>query len=211
MARTSLRRFETLCTGLGATSEPETLYRNLIHAYTEPHRAYHTLAHLEDCLAEFDAAHHLAASPHEIEAALWFHDAVYDTHRSDNEERAGAWALQALSTIEVPSDRARHVADLVLATRHDAIPHDHDAALLVDVDLAILGQPPERFDRYEDQVRREYAWVAEDIFRGKRAAILKSLLARTRIYQTDFFFDRYEGVARKNLARSLDKLRGSAT
>jgi predicted metal-dependent HD superfamily phosphohydrolase len=207
----SLARWKTVCAGLRAKQDPSGIYDELVRAYSEPHRAYHTLTHLEGCLREFDSACELASDPHEVEAALWFHDAIYDTHRSDNEERAASWASSALSSIGISASHVNRIEQLILATRHDEPVADADAALLLDVDLSILGQPVERFDQYEDQVRREYVWVAEDVFREKRAEILESLLARPRIYQTDFFSARYEAQARKNLARSLHKLRASVT
>jgi predicted metal-dependent HD superfamily phosphohydrolase len=208
MATPSLRRFQAVCKGLGANSDPVTLYDDLIRAYSEPHRAYHTVVHLESCLREFDAARQLAEAPYAIEAALWFHDAIYDTHRSDNEERSASWASSALSALGVSASRAKRVGQLVLATCHHEAGNDADTALLLDVDLSILGTRPENFDRYEAEVRREYAWVSDADFRHGRRAILEKLRDRKRIYQTDFFHDRYEAQARANLTRSLVKLRG---
>jgi predicted metal-dependent HD superfamily phosphohydrolase len=59
----------------------------------------------------------------------------------------------------------QRIVKLVLASRHDAPPHGRDAALLVDIDLAILGSPPERFERYERGVRLEYGHVPEKAYR----------------------------------------------
>lgn len=163
--------------------------------YAEPHRRYHTLEHIEHCLAEFADARHLAENPEDVELALWFHDAVYDTRRHDNEERSAAWLL------ELRPD-AKRAADLILATKHHRA-STPDEALLVDVDLAILGQSEERFGLYERRIREEYAWVPEPIFRQKRAEILQGFLARPFIYGTEFFRARYETAARRNLQRSL--------
>jgi predicted metal-dependent HD superfamily phosphohydrolase len=99
------------------------------------------------------------------------------------------------------------VHDLVMATRHDARPATPDAALVVDIDLAILGAEAERFDEYEVQVRQEYAWVPGPLFRRKRRAILEGLLARPGIYATAWFHPRFEARARANLRRSLARLR----
>jgi predicted metal-dependent HD superfamily phosphohydrolase len=133
-----------------------------------------------------------------VELALWFHDAIYDTHRSDNEERSADWAKASVGNARVHA--------LVMATRHEAVPHDIDAQVLVDVDLWILGAPEERFDEYESQVRQEYGWVPGPIYRRKRKAILESFLARAAIYNTARFIERYEPQARVNLARSLARL-----
>jgi predicted metal-dependent HD superfamily phosphohydrolase len=193
-------RWKRAWQALGASPEPGLLER-LIAAYSEPHRHYHTLRHLEECFAHLQSIGSLAQHPAEIELALWFHDAVYDTRRHDNEERSAGWARQALSPAS--SEVAKRVASLVLATRHAALPEGIDAQVLVDVDLAILGAPAARFDEYELQVRREYRWVPLPLYRRTRRQILESLLARAPIYATAQFAERYEAQARDNLARSL--------
>ena len=79
---------------------------------------------------------------------------------------------------------------------------------MIDVDLAILGTPAERFDEYERQVRDEYSWVPGFLFRRKRREILTAFLARPHVYNTERFRVRYEAVARANLARSIERLNG---
>jgi predicted metal-dependent HD superfamily phosphohydrolase len=185
---------------LGASPEPALLER-LSAAYREPHRHYHTLQHLEECFARLQSIGSLAQHPAEVELAVWFHDAVYDTRRHDNEERSAEWARRVLSPVS--SEVSQRVASLVLATRHAAAPEGIDAQVLVDVDLAILGAPAARFDEYELQVRREYAWLPLPLYRRARRQILEGLLARAAIYATAQFVERYEAQARANLARSL--------
>jgi predicted metal-dependent HD superfamily phosphohydrolase len=150
----------------------------------------------------------LAERPAEVELALWFHDAIYDTRAADSEERSAAWARASLARADAEPAVAERVAALVLATEHAVHVARGDAALLVDVDLSILGAAPARFDEYEAQVRREYAWVPEPGFRAARAEILAGFLARPRIFTTEHFFGRLETPARANLARSLARLRG---
>jgi predicted metal-dependent HD superfamily phosphohydrolase len=93
-----------------------------------------------------------------------------------------------------------------MTTRHNAIPEGSDAQVLVDIDLSILGASPERFDEYERQVREEYAWVPDDVFRHVRKGILEEFLTRPSIFNTRFFRDRLEQQARTNLARSIRAL-----
>ena len=81
-----------------------------------------------------------------------------------------------------------------------------DAKLLVDVDLSILGAPPARFDEYEWQVREEYSWMPDWMFRHKRREILEAFLARPRVFNTEHFFTSYEVQARANLERSIKSL-----
>jgi predicted metal-dependent HD superfamily phosphohydrolase len=192
--------------GLGVEAPGDSLYEDLIARYSAPERHYHSLRHLDECFDRLAESRRLAEHVHEIELALWFHDAIYDVRRQDNEERSASWAEEVSLRAGVSPLVAARVRDLIVATRHDAIPDSEDGRLLVDIDLAILGAPVERFDEYERQVRQEYAWVPDDLFRRKRREILELFLARPRIFSTDYFHTKYETPARTNLERSITAL-----
>lgn len=201
----TLRSWQRLWLELGGAAD-EALFDRLIAAYSEPHRHYHTLQHLRECFEHFDEVRDTAQRPAEIGLALWFHDAVYDVQRADNEQRSADWARDCVHAAGLADDAAQRIHDLVMATRHDAPAVGQDQQLLVDVDLAILGAAPGRFDEYEAQVRREYAHVPEAEFRTRRKRILEGFLARPRLYETPVFSDRLEQPARANLRRSIDRL-----
>jgi len=188
---------------LGATGEP-VLLGKLMKAYSEPHRYYHTVRHLEECFAQFDLLKADAERPAEVQLALWFHDAIYDPRRSDNEERSAQWAFEAMNTVS--PDAAERVKGLVMVTRHEAVPHGIDAKIVVDVDLSILGAAEKRFDEYEAQIREEYAWVPRPLYRRGRRKVLEGFLERPTIFGTAKFVARYEAQARRNLERALARL-----
>ena len=185
---------------------PDAEFDRLIARYSEPHRAYHTVQHLEECFLEYGGARGLAQSPCEVGLALFFHDAIYDTHAHDNEEKSAALALRVLADARADERLQTYVGDLILVTRHAAMPETPDQQLVVDIDLSILGAPQARFDEYERQVRQEYAWVDETIFRSVRSRILQEFLARPVIYSTASFRHRLEHRARENLKRSIAAL-----
>jgi predicted metal-dependent HD superfamily phosphohydrolase len=193
---------------LGLAQPAPAVFADLVRRYQEPHRAYHTLHHLEECFDRFDEAAGLAERPGELLAALWFHDAVYDTHAADNEVRSALLAGEVIGRAGGSGELATRVGELVLATRHEARPAGVDQALIADIDLAILGAPAPRFDEYERQVRQEYDWVPEAAFRAARVRILNGFLARPTIFSTALFLDRFEDHARANLRRSLARLAG---
>lgn len=190
---------------LGA-KPPAGVFAALVEHLTEPRRAYHNWRHVAECLAHLDSARHCCQRPAEVALALWFHDAVYDPKRDDNEALSADWAYRTLRQAGLPAEVAGRVCGLVLATQHDALPETADARVAVDIDLAILGAAPSRFDEYASQIRQEYAWVAEADFRNGRAEVLKGFLRRQRIYATDFFHRRLETRARTNLAKALSAL-----
>ncbi len=187
----------------GARTDGTVLCDALLVAYAEPHRHYHNTQHLAECLQGFEAVRHLAQRPAEVALALWFHDAVYIVQRHDNEAQSAAWARQALTTAGVQADVAERVYKLVMATRHTSAPAAGDAQLLVDIDLSILGAEAQRFAQYEQQIRKEYAFVPEELFRTKRKEVLLSFAARPRIYGTDHFHAALEARARANLAQAV--------
>ncbi len=185
--------------GLRLRGSGEPVRNALLAAYQEPHRKYHTLQHLDECLSQFDAVRHLGEYPSEVELGLWFHDAIYDVARSDNEQRSADWAGAALVEAGAPASVVERVELLILATRHTGAPTAPDEQLLVDIDLAILGADADRFAEYERQIRDEYGFVPRPQFESRRRAILQSFLARDRIYNTPHFHSELEARARANL------------
>lgn len=195
--------WQRACTGLGWQGDSTTLREQLLARYAEPHRAYHSQQHLAECIALLEPALHLAQHPAEVEMALWFHDAVYEPRRHDNEAHSAAWAQRALLAAGVDGEAAARVHALVMATCHSTVPANSDAQLLVDIDLAILGASPARFAEYERQIREEYGFVPGWLFRRKRRAVLRAFAQRTAIYRTAHFRVRCETQARTNLQLAL--------
>lgn len=185
---------------------PIGLCEQLLRAWEEPQRHYHTLQHLSECLALFDTLRAHAEQPADIELALWFHDAIYDVQGHDNEARSAHWAVQALAAGGVDTARCQRVHDLIMATCHTALPASRDQALLVDIDLAILGASAARFAEYTRQISAEYAWVPPQVYAVKRRAVLQGFLDRAQIYTTPAVAQRLEQHARANLAKAISSL-----
>ena len=201
-----LDRWRTACRGAGATapdSDLDAVEGALRRRWSEPHRHYHTVAHLEAVLDVVDAHAHAARTLDRVRLAAWWHDAVYDPRAAgDANERASAeLAGRVLGALGVP---AKEVVRLVLVTAgHDPDPGDADGALLCDADLAVLARPEADYDAYVRQVRREYAHVGEDAWREGRRAALERLLGLDRIYRV---VPEWEDRARANLSRELAAL-----
>src|SRR5919204_2422275 len=129
VAYLGFERWQAACEALGAL-RAEREHRKLLHAWRSWGRHYHTLEHLWACLRELDATRSLARAPAEVEVALWFHDAIYRTYRSDNEARSARWAASFLRAHGAPPAVADRIASYVLATRHEHAPPADDAALV---------------------------------------------------------------------------------
>src|SRR5688572_235508 len=161
MKEPSRERWLHLCNSLRGTGHWENWYDQLVNLYSEPQRHYHTLHHVGHCLLEFEEAGHLIGNRRAVEVALWFHDAIYEPRAHNNEERSAELAGRFLAETEAGPEFSHLVTQHILATRHHIGEPGSDSLIVVDIDLAILGQPRTVFDDYERGIRLEYSWVAE--------------------------------------------------
>jgi predicted metal-dependent HD superfamily phosphohydrolase len=203
---TSLARWHKTWQQLGAASGSEDLYDRVSACYAESHRKYHTMQHLDECFSHFELIRDHAEHQAEVELAIWFHDAIYRVSSKDNEEKSAEWAYTSTVSSGLPKKIGERVYSLIMVTKHKVVSLSRDAEVLVDVDLGILAAEPKRFDEYELQIRAEYAWVPEPLFRQERRKVLQEFVGRSSLYSTALFRERYEAQARENLSRSLARL-----
>ncbi len=204
-------RFEAMWRALGGLGPAPEVIEELRCRYGEPDRAYHDATHIAACLRLLDDpdVRELAARPAEVEATVWFHDAIYDTHASDNEDRSAELAVERLRASKVAADAVERIASSIRATK-DHVATSSDAALVIDVDLSILGERAEVFERFEQAIRREYGWVETKLYAAGRTAVLRKFLERPVIYHTPWFRDRFERAARSNIATAIERLATTA-
>ena len=200
-------RLEATLHALGIQPAPK-LFNALVAAYQEPHRRYHNETHVAACLSQLDRFRSKANSVAEIELALWFHDAIYDPRRSDNEELSAVWATEFLEGCGVEQSVCERIHHMILATKSHAA-SDADSMLLLDIDLGILGTPSSVFERYDRAIREEYAWVPEADYRAGRSKVLQGFLSRPMIYRTLEIREVYEERARANLRAKLQELQNT--
>jgi predicted metal-dependent HD superfamily phosphohydrolase len=180
----------------------------LMRIYEGGDRHYHGQRHIDALLVLKEAHAALLTDPDAVEAAIWFHDAVYEPRRNDNEARSAAMAISRLAG-KATGARIASIERMILATTDHVLPEladpgaSRDCALFLDMDLAILGSSEEVFAAYEQAVRREYAFVAEPAWRLGRAGVLQGLLGRPSIYSSPQFRASHERTARRNIAHAL--------
>ncbi|MEI6876132.1 MAG: hypothetical protein WCL50_13495 [Spirochaetota bacterium] len=232
--------WRTLCRSLGARRAVEESLLVLDEGYGSQTRHYHSWKHVESCLEELAGCGDLddeatvplrprAGEPGLrggiLRAALWFHDAVYDPRREDNEERSADLLLELGDRMGLHRSSMEAAARLVLATRHlstfgqvtgapsyarSCEQHgigQKEEELVCDIDLAVLGRSWRSFEEYEGGIRLEYAFVPEGEYRRKRSLVLRSFLERPAIYRGSRFAGLYEARARENIARLVASLR----
>ncbi|MGH3356507.1 MAG: HD domain-containing protein [Nocardioidaceae bacterium] len=189
----------------------DELRARLAGRYREPHRRYHDLRHLQEVLQTVDELSPAAEDVEAVRWAAWFHDAVYDVRRDDNEERSAVLAEAELSARGCAAVLVAEVARLVRLTRHHRTDDgDANGSVLCDADLRILAADPWRHAEYVLDVRAEYSHVRDEDFRAGRTAILRALLDADRIYRTESAHARWEHRARSNIRAELDELEAPA-
>ena len=178
----------------------QTVFFDLVTAYSGANRFYHTLEHIEKVINTIEQMKSLSLDFPSVQLAAWFHDVIYDSKAKDNEEKSVEYAESALNLLKLPKPTIEHVKHLISTTKsHQASPADIDSKILLDADLAILGSDEQDYQTYAQSIRQEYAWMSEVDYRMGRKQVLQSFLQRPRIYITDFLFAKLEEKARHNL------------
>lgn len=183
------------------TSDPGTAHAGaeLLAAWSEPHRRYHSVGHLRDILDHVEELAGYADDADAVRLAAWYHDAVY-AGRPDDEERSAQRAEQDLSRLGLAPQLVDEVARLVrLTINHTPAAGDHNGEVLSDADLAALAVPRERYVRNTAAIRAEYTHIPDEVFRKGRMQVLVSLLEGPGVFRTDYARREWEATARENL------------
>lgn len=192
---------------LAALPREPAFVGELVDRYAEPHRRYHGVAHIDALARMFEqvAVGPGWQQPAEVALALLFHDAIYDPARHDNEARSAALARERIAGWgEIDAERIVALIEATAAHASARADGDPDLGHFLDADIAIIGAPPDVYDRYARGVLDEYApFVDAAAFRVGRRAFLQAQLGRATLFHTAWFRDRHQAMARDNLAREL--------
>ena len=182
------------------------VFNALITSYQEKHRKYHTGEHINATLKHFDYVKGQFKEPKLVELALWFHDVIYQPFSTSNEADSAQWAKQFLHENNASQESQGLIVKLIMATLHAAESTSKDEALLVDIDLSILGAKEDVYRQFATDIRFEYKRVPYFLYKKKRKEVLRSFLDRRTVYQTPYFTEKLESQARVNMELELDRL-----
>ena len=183
-------------------------FAQIVTAYSEPHRHYHNLDHIASMLAELRLLGQAVKNElPTLELATWFHDVVYDTRSSENENRSAEIAKKCLRHLGVSGEIRARVCKLIRMTKNHAAPNkDRAARLFLDADLSILAVAPELYARYSQAIRKEYAWVPDREYYEGRRMVLDGFLRRLRIFSADRNDFTQDWQARENLCVEIAQI-----
>ncbi len=188
---------------VGLTNE---LWTEIENNYTSKKRHYHTLQHLYNLLIKLTEVKNEIQNWNTILFTLYYHDIVYNSLKSDNEEKSAAFAEKRLKQISVSIDTIEQCKNQILATKSHLICPDSDTNYFIDADLSVLGQNWETYSLYCKNVRKEYSIYPDLVYKQGRQKVLKHFLSMDRIYKTEFFFCKFETQAKRNLTNELNIL-----
>jgi len=179
----------------------------LLAQYSGSARHYHGVGHIVSMLDGFDGIKAGFEHPPAVELAIFFHDAVYDPSRHDNEGQS-AKKLQDLLGGLVDWTLLETSARSVEATKQHALTPSHDTNLLLDLDMAILGQPWPVYERYAQGVMQEYLPVYGELAyrHGRRTLFLEPTIAHGTTFLTDAF-KHLNSQAIRNMQREAEILK----
>jgi len=194
--------FITLCQNFSKDKALiSSLWQEIQLAYSETTRHYHTLKHLEEIYKELQP---FRLTPL-LKFAIFYHDIVYDVKRDDNEEQSALLAKKRLEELSAPSMFIEKISQLIIETKiHKASSKLN--ALFLDADLSILGSSQKRYEEYTQNVRKEYAFYDDTTYFFGRKKVLERFLDKERIYESRYFYDKYERQARVNMLIEYNSL-----
>lgn len=192
---------------LGAAGDPLPPYRRLIYEYGDPERIHHGMDHPLSMIREQTPYTRKMKDPVAVKAVDFLHDVKNETRSQTNVTDSAKITEEIFTEAKLPSSRVEDIKEGVLDTDHERTPHNKDCMYAVDSDLAIFGQPRPVFIGYEKAIRGEYFWVPEKDYREVRARILEGFYKREPLFHTPEFRDKYEDIAKRNLAFSIKYLR----
>lgn len=174
-------------------------------------REYHTWEHVRELFRLLEMVEERLECLPAVILAVAFHDSVYNPQRKDNELRSAQ--LMRRMTKGLDLFWVERADSIILATADHQLPpgfdRSSDAAYFLDMDRAVLGSPPERYQRYAAQVHAEYGHLTPEQWRAGRSQFLQSLLpaatANTMFY-TDWARDVFGWQVVENLQWELDQL-----
>lgn len=191
----------------------------VLACYDESHRAYHTRQHLEEMFELLDSmVNDFGLDEREMTImalAIFYHDVIYKTDTPENilqNEEASALFAQRdmIENLGIKDqDMVDHVTRIIRATKDHVVDPSQDilAALVIDIDMAILGRDEARYKDYTAQVRQEFSAFPDDVFyQARRDHFLLPQMQKQRVFLTPEMEEAYGVPAKRNMHYELQAI-----
>lgn len=184
----------------------EKLWSEIEKNYSQKSRHYHNLAHLESMFSGLDAVNVRISNYLNISFSVFYHDVIYDSSSKSNEEKSADFAKERLQQLNLNETDISEIYHQILATKAHQNSDNKDLNYLLDADLSILGKDLETYIDYTLKIRKEYSIYPDLLYKPGRKKVLKHFLEMENIFKTDYFREKYEKQARKNIEWEIDNL-----
>lgn len=188
----------------------EQMWEEIVYRYSTQHRHYHNLNHIAHLFTLLDKYFDKITNPAVIGFAILYHDVVYDTYSTDNEEQSAAFAEAHLKQLNVNNLLIENVKIFIRATKDHVMPEGvslkNDLAYFLDFDIAILGVEEEMYKLYSQKIREEYSKYGDSLYKEGRKLALQRVFATKSIFSTVEFREEMEQKAHENINRELKLL-----
>ena len=182
------------------------LWTEIEKNYSSKKRHYHTLEHLDNLLSQLTDVKSEIQNWEIILFTLFYHDIIYNSIKSDNEEKSAEFTENRMKQISVSNDKIELCKEQILATKSHIKSTDSDTNYFTDADLSVLGQNWETYLLYCKNVRKEYSIYPTLVYNPGRKKVLNHFLSMDRIFKTDFFYNKFEIQAKQNLQQEIESL-----
>jgi len=184
----------------------EKLWSEIEKNYSHKSRHYHNLEHLESMFSELDALKDKISNYSNISFSVFYHDVIYDASSKSNEEKSAEFAKERLQQLRINESDISKIYQQILATKTHQNSDDKDLNYLLDTDLSILGKDLEKYIDYTRRIRKEYSIYPDLLYKPGRKKVLKHFLEMENIFKTDYFREKYEEQAKKNIEFEIGEI-----
>ena len=195
----------------GSYQKGQEVYDDVVETYNKPTRCYHDKSHLEAMIVSLDK--YLITpknaiyvkSPNDFRYAILMHD--YFNGEKDDVQKSANYAVSLLKQKGENYD-ADYVSSLILATDYSdkSKKLNPEQQLMQDLDILVLGQSADKYDKYAQKIRGQYIEYPDTIYIPERIRILKGFMQKEHIYNIPYFQELYEEPARMNIKREINSL-----
>lgn len=194
----------------------DTWFVRLQDAYSDEKRTYHNLDSVRDKLNCYCEIKDNLKNSRALLLALFFQNFEYDPKALDGENKNLEHFNTFADEAGIPTDtelREEVSALLKVAATHSTDAHKvggafggEDAHYFLDLDMAVLGSPPESYAEYREKIRGEYSFLSEPMYTALRLKVLQNFVQIPNIFATKEFRDKFEEQARQNIQAEVELL-----
>ena len=184
----------------------DQLWSELQSKYSNPTRHYHILAHLDNLIEQLLPIRNKIENWQVLIFSVAYHDIIYNTLKKDNEERSAVFAYERMTLLNFPSTLKEKCGLQILSTKHHRLNDDADTNYFTDADLSILGSDADSYITYTKQIRKEYSYFPDMLYKPGRRKVLAGFLEMENIFKTKYFRDKFEVQAKINISGELKSL-----